>query len=650
MKGKVFTFGLLLLVWTATVNAQAPRPLLPTTVTAVNATSNVTVNASLSPAFILSGTISGSSGSTPSSVIAVSATGSFGADINLATNRYRIVLPAGTYNLNVSFINTSGSLVTSFTYTDTTSPTPFTISADTTRNIALPAVSTSSIVGTVSNLNILSLVQIATFGSKNVSGFSEVSAVADLGAGGSYSVQLPNGTFTVTLEQELLSSASFATILSTNPLGSTVVTGPATVNFAAPNTPTATLSGTVSFTGSSTIPANTTLLATDVATTPPTTVSTGVGQLPSTGAYDFTLGTNETYGISASVFVQLLPVPAPEGIFSPPDPGPSQPPLTGNTVRNITFPAIPGPATGITISGHVTVTGSNAPLPGVNVIASSATLTGAPNTSFAQTATTDGSGAYSLVVPSGTNYTLFFAAGSAAVGDFDGDGKADTGVFRPSNGFWYIVPSANPGTPIAQQWGTSGDIPVPGDYDGDGKTDFAVFRPSNGYWYIIPSSNPAGVIAQQWGTSGDIPVPGDYDGDGKTDFAVFRPSTGTWFIIPSTNPTGVIATQWGTSTDLPVPEDYDGDGKTDIAVWRPSTGTWFIMPSSNPSAPIVKQWGAAGDIPVPADYDGDRITDIAVWRPSSGTWFIIPSAAPSTVITTQWGISSDVPLQKPVGQ
>jgi len=69
------------------------------------------------------------------------------------------------------------------------------------------------------------------------------------------------------------------------------------------------------------------------------------------------------------------------------------------------------------------------------------------------------------------------------------------------------------------------------DFDGDGKTDLSVFRPSEGNWYLNRST--AGFVSANWGLSSDLTTPGDFDGDGKADLAVWRPSSGVWFVLQS---------------------------------------------------------------------------------------------------------------------
>ncbi len=219
--------------------------------------------------------------------------------------------------------------------------------------------------------------------------------------------------------------------------------------------------------------------------------------------------------------------------------------------------------------------------------------------------------------------------------DFDGDGKTDLSVFRPSEGNWYLNRSTAGFTAVG--WGLSTDQLAPGDFDGDNKTDLAVFRPSTGAWWILRSSD-GGVTSTSFGISGDLPVVGDYDGDNKADIAVFRPSNNTWYILKSTG--GATITVFGASGDLAVPGDYDGDAKTDVAIYR--SGQWWIMKSTGGTT-VTTFGGVAGDRAVPADYDGDNKDDIAIYRPSNGTWYILRSSN-GGVDYVPFGLAGDVPV------
>src|ERR1043166_7315210 len=266
--------------------------------------------------------------------------------------------------------------------------------------------------------------------------------------------------------------------------------------------------------------------------------------------------------------------------------------------------------------------------------------------------------ALALATPTPQLTKEYIYAGSRLLASIDAGASeippTDLAVWRPSTpAGWYIYNAETFGEDATEFWGQAGDTPVQGDYDGDGKTDFAVARPTASpspgsiVWWVTASSGLT-ISPVTFGIPGDVPEVADYDGDGKTDIAVWRSSDCNWYIRPSAAPANMItlALPNCTSNDVPAPADYDGDGKADIAAWR-NSDTKFHWKNSSDSLNynLPSSFGYSGDRPVCADYDGDGKANFALKH--AGSWIILsPNLTSTTTTTPSWPYSSsDIPVQ-----
>ena len=123
-------------------------------------------------------------------------------------------------------------------------------------------------------------------------------------------------------------------------------------------------------------------------------------------------------------------------------------------------------------------------------------------------------------------------------GDFDGDGCDSVSIYRSSEQRFYIINELGRnegglGTAEASfVFGDPGDQPVVGDWDGDGSDEIGLYRESTGFFYHRNSLS-TGVADGQFyfGDPGDRFVSGDWGiEDGVETPGLFRPGNTTFYL------------------------------------------------------------------------------------------------------------------------
>jgi len=119
-------------------------------------------------------------------------------------------------------------------------------------------------------------------------------------------------------------------------------------------------------------------------------------------------------------------------------------------------------------------------------------------------------------------------------GDWNGDGRTDIGVFR--GGFYWILDANGngafdgTGANLDEAFafgGVPGDKPITGDWNGDGRADVGLFR--QGFFWILDGNGDRTFTGANGdaafafgGLNGDVPLTGDWNGDGRAEVGVFR--------------------------------------------------------------------------------------------------------------------------------
>ena len=240
-------------------------------------------------------------------------------------------------------------------------------------------------------------------------------------------------------------------------------------------------------------------------------------------------------------------------------------------------------------------------------------------------------------------------------------------IWRPSDRRFYLDANGNRvwdgllgGDRVTNPFGAATDIPVTGDWNGDGVAKVGIWRPSDRKFYLDANGSGAwdagDVVTGSFGIATDVPVAGDWNGDGVAKVGIWRPGDRKFYL--DANGSGVwdagdvVTAPFGIATDIPVTGDWNGDGVAKVGIWRPSDRRFYLDANGSggwdAGDVVTAPFGIGTDIPVTGDWNGDGVAEVGIWRPSDRKFYLDANGSggwdSGDLVTASFGASTDRPV------
>ena len=246
--------------------------------------------------------------------------------------------------------------------------------------------------------------------------------------------------------------------------------------------------------------------------------------------------------------------------------------------------------------------------------------------SSSPTVTTTVSAAPALALSGPVAYALPASAGSAAVGDFNGDGKADF-VVATYTGISIFLNTGNSkfsGPTNIPSASTPATVAV-GDFNLDGKADLALTTQNGMVEVMLGNGDGTFQTAVNYvagsGLSGIVVA--DFNGDGRPDLAVANETgSNVSILLGSGNGSFQPAISIATASEpfALAAGDFNGDGIIDLAVTQMATSDVGVLLGKGDGTFQAEVSYPVGNGPysvVAADFNGDGVADLAVVNEAS---------------------------------